>query len=185
MPGQSKRSRRANPYADAPDDELEAAYREAIEGYADRVGYFESLPGWMFHDFKKIHERGPAAYGLTGGEWRQFYTDRARHMAEGLRLGEIASERRRRLMEAARAEVASCPTLDAARAAMERRAPVLGPGRPWRMADGGDVREFVMRGEQSADESAAWRGAAAGYADACLADFERRVEALAHGEGGD
>lgn len=142
-----KQEQRPNPFAGYSDDELEHAYVEAIEQYVTRLEYFATLPEWMSEEFTSIHEKGPAAFGLSDGEWRQYCTDRWEHIVEGHRLCDINVERHRRLREAARAAVASCTDMDTADAICEsyRRDDALACRC---LLDGEDVRAYVMRQEE-------------------------------------
>ncbi|MBQ3329234.1 MAG: hypothetical protein IJI35_14660 [Kiritimatiellae bacterium] len=143
----SKVEQRPNPYSSMGDAELESEYSAAISAFIERLMYFATLPEWMSEEFKSIHEKGPAAYGLSTGEWRQYCIDRWEHIVEGAKLGDINAERHRRLQEAARAAVASCPDMDAADALCEsyRRDDALACQH---LLDGEDVRAYVMRQEK-------------------------------------
>ena len=139
-----------------------------------RLEYFDMLPAWMFDDFKGIHENGPAAYGLSQGEWRQFIYDRYEHMVEGFKLNYMGVERRRRLQDAVRKTVSSCADLESANAILDTYGPLCGPTCYCR-TEGEDVRSYVMRRELWLDYSSEWNGAHHGWLDAFRAHQKRKA----------
>ena len=157
------------------DDELLAAYAEAHEGYVQRLEYFAELPRWMLDEFGQIAERGPAAYGLTPGEWEQLCADRWAHLVEGFKLGDISKERHRRLHDAARRAVSSCADVDAARAMKRGYDVPEGPPCHYR-TDGETIRDFVQREERYYDAVHESFGASSGWFEVLDADRRREIE---------
>ena len=139
----SKQEQRPNPYSGMADADLESEYSAALAAYIERMEYFATLPEWMSEEFTSIHEKGPAAFGLSDGEWRQYCVDRWEHIVEGAKLGDLCAERHTRLYDAARAAVASCEGIHEAEAACDSYRKPCGPYRD-HMVEGEEVRSFVM-----------------------------------------
>lgn len=152
---------RPNPYRNLDDRQLDAAYREAVEAYADRLEYFGALPAFLHDDFKLIHEQGPEAWGLTGSEWDEYVLDLRDHVVACDGLDDMRSERHRRLSDAARQAVESCADLDAAQAKRALFGIPQGPVCPWK-TDEESMSGYFLRIEGRFDAWAESAGADSG-----------------------
>ena len=159
------------------DEQLDAAFDAGLSAYEEREAYFATVPAWMFSESESISDAGPAAYGLSDGEWSAFLSDRAEHAVEGARLSAIATERRDRLREAARADVASRSTWVDAQAAHDRYSAAEDAARA--LVGSGDVHESIRALERYLDAAHASLGAMVGWLDAweSLEDMNAAMQA--------
>ena len=135
-------------------EELESEYARLFAGYVERMGYFAELP---------------PVEQMADGERTEYYHDYMLHIAEGARLGDVATERGRRIVRKAHAEFAAIG-YDAARGAYEE----LNRDKPQypRMEDGETLKEYLLRREAWWDAEQRAHGAWRGMCDAYRAEWE-------------
>lgn len=160
------------PYAAMSDEELEAERSRMLDRYIDRLMYFDALPGWQCAANVMPIGSDPAAWGLTCREFRDWCEAISEHWREGRELGQVRTERSRRLREAARRRVSRCDATESAEAAC---AALTSPDDLRRafIGDVDDVRSHVIAWEEMMDGFALRQGARMGYIDAKEADMGR------------
>ena len=163
------------PYGKMADEELEAAWRGLLDGYADRLAYFEGLPEWQRQaNLRKMEADGCEAWSLSRGEYIEWCSVLLDHHLAARDISDAAMERRRRLREAARARVSSMPDLATAEAEAEAYRPPYGPSATWRLPGEG-MAAYVRRIESYRDAASAWRGARQGCSDVLDREIDERL----------
>lgn len=159
----AKAKPRPNPYKDATDKELAEERARLLDGYADRMAYFEGLPDDLL-DVRKVQADGCEAHGITPAEWREYLVARVEHIVEGAKMADVSAEQRRRLREAAKARILSLSDYEAARAAYEAARDDLEPisAFEWLRLPDETAREYAERVEAYLERLAECHGASEG-----------------------
>lgn len=154
-----------NPYRNVNARTLDETRAALLDDYAERLEYFAALPEWQSPENVAEIKKDPAAWGLTQAELNEWCAVILEHWAAGSNLGDMRTERNRRLYEAARARVSSCETWSEARALCDGYKPPQPAGELCRR-DGEAMREYVSRIEEWYDAVAERNGAMAGEREA-------------------
>lgn len=152
-----RRAKRASRFFELSDEELEAAYDDAIAAYIERMEFFDALPPIL--DAAKAVEivADPEGHMVTRSEVDDWLSAIREHEAAALALEDITNERSRRIRERERIRVASLESADGLDVTLPARYPRRERTEP--------VGDFIIRREEFWDAVATYLGRSRGLGD--------------------